>query len=479
MSLELLQSVASTFWSIILIVLFFGGSIFVHELGHFLAARRRGVRVERFSIGFGPKIFSWRGRDGVEYRLSWLPLGGYVLLPQLADLRMLEGESEIDGAALPPPSYATKLIVFAAGAACNVVFAFGLACIVWSAGLPTRAEFDTTKVGLVLPTITLPDQSSVPSPAFEAGFQPGDIVRAIDGRRVSNWIDLKQTLSAGAGRAADGRPKAVITVERAGRTLDLTVYPRLAGDERMRSIGIAPAEEFIVNSVQSGSPAARSGLQPADQIVALDGQAVLNASVFAEHLRRQADRPIALTVLRAGRPVELALPPLAGAGEAPTLGVEFRSSFKVVYPDPVSQIVDNVVMMYRVFSGLVNPRSDLGVSELSGPVGIIGMFWATAQSDIRLLLWFTILVNVNLAVLNLLPIPVFDGGHMLFATIARLRGRSLPPEFIATTQSIFVVLIISLFAYVTFFDVRRLRRDSRADAPPPPPAAQTAPAPAP
>src|SRR2546423_13421052 len=106
--MDLIHSLFANLWSVFLVVLFFGGSIFVHELGHFLAARRRGVRVERFSIGFGPAIWSRRGRDGVEYRLSWFPLGGYVLLPQLADLGMLEGESNVDAAKLPPVTYLTK-----------------------------------------------------------------------------------------------------------------------------------------------------------------------------------------------------------------------------------------------------------------------------------------------------------------------------------------------------------------------------------
>ena len=108
---ELLQSLLSNVWSIFLVVLFFGGSIFVHELGHFLAARRRGAVVERFSIGFGPPIWSKRGKDGVDYRIAWFPLGGYVLLPQLADLGAVEGESTTDVSQLPPVSYPTKMLV--------------------------------------------------------------------------------------------------------------------------------------------------------------------------------------------------------------------------------------------------------------------------------------------------------------------------------------------------------------------------------
>ena len=475
---DLLQSIATNLWSIFLIILFLGGSVFVHEFGHYLAARRRGVYVARFSIGFGPKIFAWRGKDGVEYCLSWLPLGGYVALPQLADMHAIEGETDVDVQKLPPPSYGTKMLVFAAGAAFNLAFAFLLACLVWLVGQPTSAEFDTTKIGFVLPTLALPDGSSVPSPAFEAGFRAGDVILAIDGNRVTNWPDLQQTLFASGGRSADGRPRTVFTVTRGGETLELTVYPRLSGDERMRHIGIAPAEELIVYEVAAGSPAARAGLRRDDQIVALDGIPVFHSSVLVDHLRQNADRPIVLSVLRTGRQTLLTVPSRQGADNPGELGLTFKSGFKIVYPDPFSQIADNAVMAFRVLAGLINPQSDLGVSSLSGPVGIVRIFHATAQSDFRLVLWFTILVNVQLAILNLLPIPVFDGGHMLFATIGRLRGRVLPASFIMTAQSVFFVLIISLFCYLTFSDFRRWVRDVHAErAEAPAPAAQPAPAP--
>ena len=118
--MELLSAVFSNIWSIFLVVIFFGGSIFVHELGHFLAARRRGVLVERFSIGFGPAIWSHRAKDGVEYRIAWFPLGGYVLLPQLADLGPIEGESTTDVKKLPPITYVSKMLILVAGATFNL-----------------------------------------------------------------------------------------------------------------------------------------------------------------------------------------------------------------------------------------------------------------------------------------------------------------------------------------------------------------------
>ena len=120
---EFITYVTSNIWPVFMIVLFFGGSIFVHELGHYLAARSQGVHVEVFSIGFGPPIFSWKDALGTRYQVAWFPLGGYVLLPQIADLGPIEGESSLDLAALPPVSYGSKVLVFLAGATFNVLFA--------------------------------------------------------------------------------------------------------------------------------------------------------------------------------------------------------------------------------------------------------------------------------------------------------------------------------------------------------------------
>jgi regulator of sigma E protease len=168
-----------------------------------------------------------------------------------------------------------------------------------------------------------------------------------------------------------------------------------------------------------------------------------------------------LGILRGTQRLVLELPPRPERADIADLGILRQTSFMLTYPDPVSQITDNFVMTFRVLAGLINPQSDLSVSKLSGPVGIIRMFNATAQSDFRLVLWFTILVNVNLAIFNLLPIPVLDGGQMLFATVARLRGRALPANFIMTMQSVFMVLLLSLIVYVSFFDTRRWVNDTR------------------
>lgn len=458
--MDLLSLLFSNVWAVFLIVLFFGGSIFVHELGHFLAARRRGLHVERFSIGFGPKIVGWRGKDGVEYRLSWLPLGGYVSLPQLADMRGIEGESSIDIARMGPVSYSTRMIVFAAGAFFNLIFAFLLATVVWFVGQPMSSDMATTRIGYVVPTVELADGSKVTSPALEAGLQVGDTVVAIDGRPLSDWQDLMQTLVTSAGRTEDGRRTTTFTIEREGVAREVVLYPRLGGDEQVRRVGIAPAYELLVHAVQPDSPGAKAGLLPQDRLVALDGVPILNIQPYIDHLTTHVARDIAITVQRGEGTVTLTLPARPDAKEPAELGVALATDSKMAYPDPFAQFKAHVGMTFRTLSSLINPQSDIGISKLSGPVGIIRVFHMAAQADIRLVLWFTILVNINLAIFNLLPIPVLDGGHMMFATIGKLRGRALPTNFILTAQSLFMVLLFSMILYVTVFDVRRIVRDA-------------------
>ena len=473
----MINFILSNLWSVLLIAIFFGGSIFVHELGHFLAARRRGLVVERFSIGFGPKIFGWKGKDGVEYRLSWLPLGGYVLLPQLADMRGIEGESTTDPTRLPPIGYATKMIVSVAGVVCNLILAFLLACLIWGVGQPTTTSLNSTRVGVVDTTLTLADGRKVPSPAAEAGIQVGDVIRAVDGKTVSNWVGLMQTLAAGSGRTADGHPQASLTIERDGHSQEITVRPVLAGPDGFRMIGVDTADTLIVNRPLEGAPAAAAGILAGDVLVNVDGQLIANVDEFIDAVQKKAGAPLVLTVKRDSRLLEFPITPRLTKNKAGAdvyqVGIEYRNPYIIIHPSPFQQIAEHATMTWRVLTGLLNPKSDLGPSKLSGPVGIARGFHSMAQVDIRLVLWFTVLVNVNLAIFNLLPIPVLDGGHMMFATIAKLRGRALPAQFIATTQSVFMVLLFSMILYVSSYDVRRWIRDARADSPAP---SSTAPA---
>jgi regulator of sigma E protease len=166
-------------------------------------------------------------------------------------------------------------------------------------------------------------------------------------------------------------------------------------------------------------------------------------------------------VKRDGQEMELRIPPRPDAKTSP--GLSLTTGFYLTHPSPLTQLWEQTAMTFRTLSSLINPHSDIGLSKVAGAVGIFRIFYSAAEAGIRAVLIFTILVNVNLAIFNLLPIPVLDGGHMLFATIARIRGRALPVNFVMTAQSVFMVLLFSMIIYVSVFDVRRIVRDVQSD----------------
>jgi regulator of sigma E protease len=456
---DILHTIFSNVWSVFLIVLFLGGSIFVHELGHFLAARARGVHVEVFSIGFGPSMFSWRGSDGTKYQVAWFPLGGFVLLPQIVDLGPIEGESTTDAASLPPVSYGSKVLVFVAGAAFNVLFAFVLACVITVVGQPENNESVSTQIGYVTRTIDLADGTAITSPAREGGLQVGDMIKAIDGNPISDWSDVNDTLSMGSGRDTSGARSAVFDIERGGKLIQITLHPRLSGDDHWRRVGIMPGYDLDVDSVEANSAVAKSGLMHGDRIVEINGSPIMNASGLGEELALQPAAPARLGVLRAGSRVDLVVPPRTGPLQEGD--IEFSAGYHMTHPSPFAQIYQPFVLTLRTVWGLVNPRSDIGLSKVSGPVRIVHIIHSAAGAGLRFVLRITILINVNFAILNLLPIPVLDGGQIVFATIGRLRGRALPANFIMTTQSVFMVLLLTMVLYISVFDVRRWVKDAR------------------
>ena len=332
MPTDYLHTFLSNAWAIALIILFFGGTIFVHELGHFLAARARGVHVEVFSIGIGPPIISWKSAGGTRYQVAWLPLGGFVLLPQIADLGPLEGESSVSAADLPPVAYASKMLVFVAGAVFNVLFAFLLACVIWQVGQPENNESESTQIGYVSRTIELPDGSSVVSPAAKGGLRVGDVIKSIDGHKISDWGDVNDTLVMGSGHDMDGGRNAVFVLERDGKTIVLTLHPQLSGDDRLRRVGIVPGYDLNVHSVEANSAVAKAGLLPGDSIVSINGMPIRNAAGLGEEISAEPAREARLGVVRDGKTLELVVPPRTA-----TLAVgdiEFLAGYHMTYPSP-------------------------------------------------------------------------------------------------------------------------------------------------
>ncbi|TAG33570.1 MAG: RIP metalloprotease RseP [Verrucomicrobia bacterium] len=461
--MEIFSGLFSSLWSVVVIAVFFGGSIFVHELGHFLAARRRGLRVDRFSIGFGPPILKWTGKDGVEYRLSWFPLGGYVSLPQLADMRQIEGEtqlSETERIAIP---YGAKVEVLVAGAVFNIIFALILACIVWATGYPVMRSEQTRVIGEVFETVSDLKGEPVPGPARLAGLQSGDVVERVDGRVVNSWADFRLALAVGTGRLENGQREVRITVRRDNVLRTITVNPILSGEEELRVIGVAPADELVVERIVEDSAALAAGVRGGDRLLRIDGVPVFSAEGVFARVQEGKGREVDLEFERDGSAVRVKLNPkiskLENGSERWLIGLGWSSPIVYVHTPPFSEIYRQTMKAYWTLAALISPKSDIGPSKLSGPIGIGRGFHQVAQVDWRLVLWFTVLVNVNLAIMNLMPIPVLDGGHIVFATIGKLRGTPLPVRFMHGVQAAFMALLFTMILYVSFFDVRRIVRD--------------------
>ena len=475
-----------------------GFTIFIHELGHFLAARQRGLIITRFSIGFGPKLFGWT-RNGVEYRLSAIPFGGYVALPQLSDMGRLEGNETSTNQTdlqnqenrksawddfdddddqsdkeepLPKITYSDKMIVSVMGAVFNILLAFALSTVLWFFGYDVTDAQLSTKVDFVADTVErwnplVEEGEEVTSPAKKAGLQVGDEILAVDGSPVDDFMDIQNRIITGKQQTAQGRRLLNLTILRNGQEIKFEVYPEVWGPEEIRVIGIGPKETFFIGELSPDMPAVQAGIQIGDQPVSLNGKKIHSFTQLVHMLEKvDQNKSMSLTVRQGGEggpertfemiPVEKEIL-VAGVSSVRKI-IGFRPEFKIVttYPNPLTLIYSRVKDMYLTLTGLVSPASDVKLRNMSGPVGIVNHLSVFAKIGFKKLLWFVVFINVNLAILNLLPIPVLDGGHMLFATIEKLRGEPLPLAFLERAQILFVALLFSFMLYVTFFDVQRI-----------------------
>ncbi|MEY2881549.1 MAG: hypothetical protein RLZZ15_3929, partial [Verrucomicrobiota bacterium] len=273
-------------------------SIFVHELGHFLVARWRGLVVPRFSIfGIGKPIISrtWRG---VEFCICWLPIGAYVMVPQLSDLGDFEGEVPEEAKKLPPADYVSKVLVAIAGPAANVLLALVLGTVVWSVGYRVPVETNRTEIGEVAREIRTAAGKTVAGPAAAAGLQLGDVITHVDGRPVANFQELFTAVALGSQVATDGRRMAELTIRRGGATLNRQVFPETTGNDSIRDIGISPRSDLVVDRVMPNSAAAKAGLLAGDRVVSVDGRMLSRRDELREHFQKKNSAPSLLVFKR-------------------------------------------------------------------------------------------------------------------------------------------------------------------------------------
>ena len=448
-------------------VILLGLVIFVHELGHFAMAKWRGVKVLSFSLGFGPALFAVK-RGETEYRLSWIPLGGYV---------HMAGDSPGEDGAMPGSDeeflshhWFGRLLIAVAGPAANLVAAF------------------VALVAVGLTGVSYPDYPNLlgatpdTSVAYHAGLREGDHIVAVNGKPVNTWIQIFVT----SGAQPASKPVEV-EVERGGQRL--TVQAKAEEREALMSSLKRPPDPPIVGAVVTGMPAYKAGLKEGDRITAVNGQPIDTWDQLPPALQGEADHEVTLDIQRGTQPLTIRVTPInADGGKAGSGRIGIEAPRHGVYIERHG-LLESVGMGFRatgsllasVYSGMwLTVSRPLYYREyLGGPMFIAQAASEQARRGLDSYLQFLAMINVAVMSFNLLPIPVLDGGHILLALVQAVRGRAISARGYMRFQRVGLVVIVTLFVFILANDplrwVQRQRALDRA-RPPAPPESTIAPA---
>lgn len=402
--------------------------VLVHELGHFIVAKRRGITVEIFSIGFGPRIigFNWHG---TEYRISPFLFGGYV--------KFKGDELEDANRAVPGGFFSVspfnRVLVCLAGGFFNIILAWILYTVIFFQGKPVTEDFLNTVVGGIKEGST----------AEKLGIIPGDRIISINSKSVDNWEGLVYSV------AFSQTDEIIIEIERDRELITKSAVITPEPETGVKMLGVYSKETIIVEQAQE-----RSGLVAGDIIIAANGEKVFRLEPLIETIRNNVDTQIMLTVVRNGEEVSVrTVPHKAEEDEFATIGFAAGTKWTVIYPKPWEQFWSDLIRTWRTLSGLVTRH--IPIKAISGPVGIIGIIGISLKIGWIPLLSIIALISLNLGIVNLLPIPVLDGGHIMFNLIESIRKRPLSLKTITRIQNIFTGLLLLLALYVTYNDIVR------------------------
>jgi regulator of sigma E protease len=433
--------------------------IFVHELGHFWAARWRGLKVERFAIWFGKPI--WKKKiGGVEYALGWIPAGGYVSLPQMASMEAIEGKTDQKAEQLPSAPPLDKIIVAFAGPLFSFLLAVVFAFVVWKVGKPVTKGSDVPVLGWVVPD----------GPAGKAGLKPGDRILEIDDHPITNYgppstnnmedslvwnimTSRNETIKIKYARNGQEFTTNAVPFKKETRWYERSDVRHLLVDSPMRA---------VIDRVMTNSPAQLAGLRPGDEIVGLNGEQVLHiyAVKFAsDQMTNSGIVPVTFTIRRGSNTFDktvVAAKPASPTNYPPMFGISWRDTSErfMSYPDPWSQIEAAAGQIFATISAVISRHTEIGAQHLGGAVMIIRVYTNLFEDEDgwRMVLWFSVVLNVNLALLNMLPLPVLDGGHILLSLIEAVRRRAAHPKILSYIQNAFAVLLITFMVWIAFYD---------------------------
>lgn len=448
----------SILWNLAAFIVALGVLITVHEFGHFWVARRCGVRVERFSIGFGKAL--WRRTDklGTEYVIALIPLGGYV---KMLDERAEPVVPELRHYAFNNKTVGQRAAIIAAGPIANFLFAIFAYWLVFIIGVPGVRPV----IGEILPN----------SIAAQAQIQPGTELKAVDGIETPDWDAVRLQLVAKIGDEHTTLSVAQFgSNQRQDKTLDLRHWAfEPDKQDPVSSLGIRPRGpqiEPVLSEVQVNSAASKAGLQAGDRIVKVNGQPLTQWMTFVTLVRDNPDMPLALDIERQGSSLSLTLTPDSKqvngkaegfAGVVPKI-IPLPDEYKTVRQyGPFSAILEasdktwqlmklTVSMLGKLITG------DVKLNNLSGPISIAQGAGMSAEFGVIYYLMFLALISVNLGIINLFPLPVLDGGHLLFLAIEKLKGGPVSERVQDFSYRIGSILLVLLMGLALFNDFSRL-----------------------
>ena len=436
---------------IIVLLLFFGVSIFIHELGHFLVAIKLGLVVDTFSIGFGPAI--WKKEvNGIVFKICWIPLGGYVALPQLDPTGMstVQGVSEdckeVEHRVLPEISPARRIAVSVAGAAGNVVLAVVFAMIIWlSPGAITYKG---------APVIESVEESSA---VYASGLRGGDEIIAINEKQVSTWYDVSmEMLLIGSSTNVD----LVVQSGQDQRSISVPMVMH-EGAEIPVFEGIArQTTPCILKAIIPDSRAEEAGLMENDIIKTFDGIKVTGTREFISLVGTRAEKKVPIVIEREGEELTLeVIPKYSDQYERALIGVQPMDFILPWMQEkrPIAQLKSDAMRIVRLLKALVTPKeAKNAASGMGGPVMIFAALWMAIKISMFNAIGFLRFLNINLAILNLLPLPILDGGHVMFALWEGVTKRKVNAKVVNVLVNACGVILIGIFLIITFRDVDRI-----------------------
>ena len=450
----------SALFIIVAAILLLGPLIAIHEFGHYFVARKLGVKVLVYSIGFGPTVLKWTSKkSGIQYQLSALPLGGYVKMLDEREGNVAEEDLPFAFNRQHPWK---RIAIVAAGPLINLVFAIVL---FWILFLPSQEQLNT-RVGKVLPQ----------TPAAEVNMQPGDRITAVDGTQVSTWEKLNFALVDRAGETGiihiqanrDGQPQNF--------QLPIQNFLKDQSQSPLEVLGFTPYRPNItavVSKLSEDGAAIRQGMKEGDQILTIDGVAMKDWYDVVQVVQASPEKLLTIDVLRQGQRVQLEIMPQAKrdnmGNTTGMLGVQSDPG-KITIPEEYKQTIQysptEALMMAvdktgQISSMILNSivkmvRGLIGLDNLSGPITIAKVAGQSAEMGWQTFISFMALMSVSLGILNLLPIPMLDGGHLVYYFIELIRGKPVSEQIQLVGLKIGMVLLGSMMLLALFNDFMRL-----------------------